>query len=484
MKFSEFFKIHKTSEDGWFDPILSVDTPLFVDPFLIFAHEYGIFSGSHDELIRFFDCVFHLIARSKGNKESPNWIRSLGLLHFREVQELCLGYVSSGTKGSGSGTGLGNIFAEAMWEAIRAGLREIQHFEEICILRSGFGADRISDMTATILRHRLATYTLDICQKHGVPTREVRYSDGKFDITNSRWIPLITQLPINPYIRKPVILVPQRYLRDLPTINTGTFWDFCFDYENETLRQEFSNEVTRHVNKETIVEFAQNHPNLRKRYIEFTENNPQQPYNISEDPQMLQSWYDTTKKYSLEHPQPLVISSSQEFKTAITFFVEQFKHYIEQNGGWALLWNDNGRHRSERICQSLLLGLVMNYCQANNIDIAKESDIGRGPVDFKLSQGYGYRALLELKLASSSRFRDGFESQLPCYLDAEKTKLGFFIVIMFSDSDAEKAKDISSLVEQATSPLGYDVRAIIIDARKPISASKLHSESTTTRKEK
>ena len=37
MIFSRIFDITKTSDDDWFDPILSIDTKLFIDPFLIFA---------------------------------------------------------------------------------------------------------------------------------------------------------------------------------------------------------------------------------------------------------------------------------------------------------------------------------------------------------------------------------------------------------------------------------------------------------------
>jgi len=29
-----------------------------------------------------------------------------------------------------------------------------------------------------------------------------------------------------------------------------------------------------------------------------------------------------------------------------------------------------------------------SYCQANNLDLSPESDAGRGPVDFKISQGF------------------------------------------------------------------------------------------------
>ena len=58
MRFSDQFKIKKTRSDTWFDPVLSIDTPLFIDPFLIYAQETGPFRGSHKFLITFFNSVF------------------------------------------------------------------------------------------------------------------------------------------------------------------------------------------------------------------------------------------------------------------------------------------------------------------------------------------------------------------------------------------------------------------------------------------
>lgn len=143
MKFSEQFKIVTTEDDKWFDIILDLDTKLFVDPFLIYAAEHDEFIGSHKEVIDFFNVVFSLIAKSGGNHESPYWKQAQGLLFFPEVEELCLGYTGVGTKGSGSGSGFSKLIAEAIWQSIQAGVKEITHFEEISLLKEGIGADRL-----------------------------------------------------------------------------------------------------------------------------------------------------------------------------------------------------------------------------------------------------------------------------------------------------------------------------------------------------
>src|SRR5262249_16694048 len=199
LKFSEVFSIKTDHEDDWFDPVLTVDAHLFIDPFLLYAHEKEDFLGSHAEVIAFFNSVFQLIARSQGNEHSILWRKAVSLLRFPEVSELCLGYTGAGTNGSGSGSGLARIIAGALWEAVRAGVEEITHFEEIGILREGLGADRISVIPEGLIRMRLATYTRAICTRHHVTVVLARYTRGHYDVTVERWLPLKTQLPRNPY---------------------------------------------------------------------------------------------------------------------------------------------------------------------------------------------------------------------------------------------------------------------------------------------
>jgi hypothetical protein len=37
MLFSDAYGIQRTAEDDWFDPLLNLDTKLFIDPFLLYA---------------------------------------------------------------------------------------------------------------------------------------------------------------------------------------------------------------------------------------------------------------------------------------------------------------------------------------------------------------------------------------------------------------------------------------------------------------
>jgi hypothetical protein len=79
-----------------------------------------------------------------------------------------------------------------------------------------------------------------------------------------------------------------------------------------------------------------------------------------------------------------------------------------------------------------------------------------------------------LKLARNTQFWNGLNRQLPTYINAERVRQGWFIVIAFSDSDYERLKDIREAVRKLNKSIPYKVTAVVVDARpdKP-SASKL-----------
>src|SRR5580700_1246376 len=86
MLFSDAFGIERTAADDWFNPLLNLDTRLFIDPFLLYDGESGEFVGSHRDVIRFFNYVLTLIAQSDGNTRSATWLQALMLLRLPEFE--------------------------------------------------------------------------------------------------------------------------------------------------------------------------------------------------------------------------------------------------------------------------------------------------------------------------------------------------------------------------------------------------------------
>ncbi len=474
MLFSQEFRIKRTAEDDWFDPVLVLDTALFIDPFLIFDGEFGVFKGSHNEVVSFFDFLVKLVARSGGDRNSRHWRKATALLALGEVYELCLGYSSEGTQGSGSGRGLANGITSGLWAAVRQGIQHLEHFEEVQIFQEGVGPDRISDAIAGILRHRIASYTEAVAKRHKLTTKPVRYLKAKFEFENQRWTAAEYLLPINPYSNKPILLIPKDYLRPLPTINPDDFWGYCYDTEPDTLREQFGDDLTRRVDKETIIALALAHPEFRERYVQSKELQGSESYDLAVDREGFYQPLVGGLGWAHSNPLAFLIQSSADLLGAVQSFVNQFKVYVEDNSGWELLWNDDGKPKRERAFQALFQGIVIAHCIAHDIDVSREANIGRGPVDFKFSKGYRSRVLLEAKLANNSKFWSGLKKQLPKYLEAEEVQKGVFLVACLRDQDFKRLKNIRQVAKEVSNATGREMKVEVIDCRAhPTSASAL-----------
>ena len=138
-----------------------------------------------------------------------------------------------------------------------------------------------------------------------------------------------------------------------------------------------------------------------------------------------------------------------------------------------LLYNDNHTLRDEKAAQYLFYSVAYAYCEANDIDINRENDPGVGELDFKLSQGFWKKVVIEVKKASNGKLVDGFKKQLPAYEDAERTPNGIYLVL--KDSKAT-AKNIEKLEEERSLALSKGLKCpeiIYIDVTEKPSASKL-----------
>jgi hypothetical protein len=235
------FGVTRSAEDDWFDTILDVDTKLFVDPFLVFKETTGRWAGAHEAIVRHFDRAFMLVAEGNLDRSTLAYQKAVDLLVAREPRELCLGYTSRGTGGAGSGVGYARLMASAIADAISRGLEHPKHFEELGIIHEGIGADRVSDITCTILKPRLVEYTHEIAQRRGIPTEPHRLYAGEFDERRQRFRVAEVALPTNPVSGGPLLLVPERFLDELPTLNADDWWTH---YENEQLRRDLNYEPT------------------------------------------------------------------------------------------------------------------------------------------------------------------------------------------------------------------------------------------------
>jgi hypothetical protein len=463
VQFTEQFSITRGAADDWFDPVLSLDTPLFIDPFLIYAAEQGNFVGSHAEIIQFFNAMFKMIAAANGDKNSLSYKKALADLRFPEVQDLCLGYTATGTCGSGSGKEIARDIAGALEEAIAAGLVRLSHFEEIGILREGIGPDRISDITAWLLRKRLMEYTQAVCERHpSIPTQEVRIGRAYYHFDLEVWASATARLPINPHNNKPVLLVPKAYIRELPTINTGGFWDYCMSHESEALRNDFNRDVGKRVSKEDIIAVARRHPRVVEEYVQTVEKQTPKPYDLEADAKGLVSWAKPTQQYCAERPLVREVRDAQELVQFVGAAVDEFRNFVEMHEGWRCLWRKDRTKKDERAAQMLLLGVITHYCKARGIKVKPAQNVGRGPVQFTLGNVTA-KILIEAKLARNRRFWNAVGSEKPTHQKAEGCNGAFIVLVSFDEKDfLERSKQCAALIGELKQE--YRIKLVQVDA--------------------
>lgn len=474
MKFSEYFKITRKPNDTWFDPILTHDTKLFIDPLLIKKQPISPFDNAHEKIVDFFDRAFKEAAKTSPDWANTRYRRLLANLVFPEVRELCLGYADSSTSGSGSGGKVAKLFAAGIFESLAAGVEHLDHFEEVTLFQRDIGADRISDMAGNILRSELIKYTQRICKRYKIPVENVTFDHGVFG--GKRWEPIDAELPVNPYGKTPkaVLLVPRAYLRKLPEIHWEAFGYFLSNIDNQQIRDELGLEIKEELDRDALIQMAREHRDLADKFAARMADRRPTPYNLIRDPNRLYRWYGDAKQFARENPMALLVATTpEECLSVVDLIVDQYQRFVEQKGGWMLLWNENGRHKNERAAQKVFYAIALGYCQANNIDVTPEAETGRGPVDFKFSNGFTQRVLLEVKLASNSELQHGITVQTPTYMKAEGTKQGRIVVVAHETGELEWAgprvmKWIDEAREKHKLELGYR----LVSAVKPLSASK------------
>ena len=475
MLFSEQYGITCTGDETWFDPILHQDTRLFIDPFAVFKSNDELFKDSYSEMMYFFQQAFELIAASGGDTNHLSYRKAESMLMFPEVNAICLGY-SKTRRGSGTGPEWAKALTANISTIIQKGVHHISHFEELGIFCEGIGPDRLSDMTANLLKQRLITYTQKICNEHDVPMQKTRIANAYFDYNYKRWCNADCLLPINPHKQNsPIILVPKDFLDLLPEINSEDFVDTL--QLSERLRNDLNYEVDKNLDKERIAQIAIENYGLVQEYIGLVEGREAGTFEELSKHTLRYSWYSLSKsiadtiRFNFGD-----ISNETNFFEKVQELVQYYKDFVEIKSGYKLLWNDTGMiPRSEEDVQLLFKGILDEHCRANNIDLTREVNQGMGPVDFRFRNGYANRVLLEIKLAKNTRFWNGLKKQLPQYMKIDSCRYGVFLVVVFTDKDMERIRDIESVCKETEAKHDVHLEIVVVDARvdNKDSASKL-----------
>ena len=276
MRVSECFQLGKSqSELDFVDVEVGRDNFLFVDPFAISQRPDPWSQDAHQIIFDFFQRVVNLI-RSNDRAAALE-----AMSHLREPNETRLGY----SHGRPQGAGIGNMQADDLLasltrsSAVRTG--SLNSLEECELMVEGIGRDKISDLTTNIIRRKLAIYTKEQCELHGIPTTQLPLPPY-YDAQSHQW--RSDYFPLPQADGRPLVLVPKLIARYTFSYNQQSFYQhFILNYLQaehlsagsslvQTLRNGRRRVTKKDVaetypcTKENIAAFARNHPEVLAEY--------------------------------------------------------------------------------------------------------------------------------------------------------------------------------------------------------------------------
>ncbi|WP_157638675.1 hypothetical protein [Burkholderia ubonensis] len=431
IRFSEHFNIPSDAlkKLGIFDPILTADTPLFIDPLLMEHSNHEEMRAASQSYRSFFEEIMTLLeAVERQDTSDVAWKEVHRRMSFHELPGTCLGYGAGNIRGSGWGKQLTEQVMLTASQIVEKGVKNTDLFMMLGLFEDGIGPDRISDMVTNIISPDLITLNQRIATEFKLPVEQFGFFGDRIK----------GSLPRNPFERNrtPIILVPNDVLRDLPV---ALDYDDVIDAarKNAALRNRLNTHLggvwrtarTRR-DKHDLKKNLLTSKEALEAWLDAIRSAPASAYDQERDEEGIIRWVEIAN--NLAKSAPLKIEKPIDFsvkslRAVVDKIIEQFRWLMEDRDLWKEMWLGT-KHRTEKTAQRLFFAVASSYCTANKLDITPEADTGNGPVDFKFVSGGPHKLLVEIKL-SSGTVEHGYATQLPTYVAAEKADDGIFMVL-------------------------------------------------------
>lgn len=461
--FSKYFGVDEKEleKSGLIDCFLNVDTQLFIDPVLLEKSEHPKISvDAYKKFREHFTNYVRLLAISKSEGDAA-WKGARKLLDLREPAQTSLGYGGSSRSGSSRPDDVREVMMKTAKEIVDLGSLDPEMVSLMGFFEENVGPDTISDFTTRVIIESLAEITNEFCTSHSIPV-------VKSDLLSGCALPVFKGAP--------VILVPKDIVRDLPIANDWSDIEAAA-LQNQLIRDRV-NQYLASLAKPTLkdrkaaLRYAALGSSVAFEHFLGSVKEHSDCYDPKEDAlayykirEILQSDLSNFTQANV----PDIHKGPEQLKALVITTIEQFKHHIEKGNLWEELWI-GGKPKKERAAQLIYFAMADCFCKANNVDISPEANMGGGPIDFKFSDGYNARVLVEMK-RSSGTVKHGYEKQLEIYKDASRTNFGVFVVMDFGDLGG-KLTQIQMIRNERLNTGDPASEIIVIDATKKLSASK------------
>lgn len=249
-------------------PFIGVDISVGIDPFLLFKSRDPAYRELHKILINTFNAGIDAIRQDKLDEANR-------LFDFPEVAAIGMGYTQKSKRGSGVGSYLARLIIETLVGSPGLQERGIRHVEEMQLVSAGIGPDRVSDITANILKRFLIDYTQRQCAMWDISLKSKVPIEHIYDPLSHSWEDGYEDLPVSPRDGSPILLVPRRLVRALPWINYDDFISTEFkaylSARRATRRQSFDAIASSKRGKSEVVTVTRGDIGLVERYVRSRE---------------------------------------------------------------------------------------------------------------------------------------------------------------------------------------------------------------------
>lgn len=465
-RISDILQIDENDLDdhGIFNSFIDIDVLFYVDPHLLEASEAPEIQDAYLAFKEYFEDLIRILEACK-QVGDPFFREAVKRLRFKELKYLTLGYSTGGIQGSGIGKKLAYNLTKTAHQLVKEGIKDEKLFELIGLLEEGVGADRISDMTTKIIQEHLLDFSERKAGELNLRIKSFSYNGNSYE------------LPFNPYNNYPLYLLPKDIMRHLPVANDWEDVDYVCAH-NRSLRNKVNKIIgdtwkeATNQKKQRLKRTVLSNPEIFNDLLRQYKNKPAESYDFKNDPTGQITWHEKAQEFAKQYPfEEKAPDNKEDLLNFAKELCEHFADLIEFNGLNRVLYDKDKNLRHEKIAQLLFFGIAEAYCKANDVDINREPNAGRGPVDFKLSRGFDVKVNIEVKFTSNRRLYRGYTTQLPIYNNQEKTDLSIYLILETSETSNVIDKMLEHNNQQKSK--GNRVPEIIIaDARLKPSASK------------
>lgn len=280
MRISQLFALRKTQHELDFvdvDVDIDTDTPLFLDPYFIAKSDFPIAFEARLSLRTYFESLLCALRESR-IADAERLFSHLG-----ETNEICLGFSQSKPQGKGMGPSDASRIFKNLWasHALQTGIME--DIEDFRIFVDNVDKDKMSDMTANIIKKQLIEYTKTQCELWGIPLTPDTPSGYYWDRNTHSWENTYTSMLV--VGERKILLVPKRIVSFSTEYTPQKYKQhFVLNFlQNEQLRlngplvqQRKDKHRTRYVTKKSVRECEERGQSLDKEWLSrFTEKHPE-----------------------------------------------------------------------------------------------------------------------------------------------------------------------------------------------------------------